>query len=115
MPRRRDYSRRTISKFKKKYGPWVYLFSHEVTEIPGYATGITTVRRKKKGDSRLIVGELVHCFTWEREDTPEPVQEEPREYFYCGATIDPPEGETYTCKKRVAHRGVPCSPDLDED
>ncbi|MET7363212.1 hypothetical protein ABZS76_32910 [Streptomyces sp. NPDC005562] len=37
-----------------------------------------------------------------------------REYFYCGATIDPDDGPTYTCNRRVAHKGQ-CSPDHDED
>lgn len=38
--------------------------------------------------------------------------DEPQEYRYCGATIDPPDGPTYTCKRRVAHTG-PCSPSRD--
>lgn len=46
--------------------------------------------------------------------SPQTAPEEPREYFFCGATIDHPGG-TFTCMKRVAHRGVPCSPDLDKD
>lgn len=37
------------------------------------------------------------------------------EYRYCGATIDRPDGSVFTCARRVAHRGTPCSPDRDED
>jgi hypothetical protein len=69
VPRRKDFSRRTVTRFKKTYGPWVYVFSHEVTEIPGFTTALTTVRRKEKKDaSPYRVGELVHCFTWQKEN-----------------------------------------------
>ena len=27
------------------------------------------------------------------------------EYFYCGATVDPESAPTYTCNRRVAHKG----------
>ncbi|MEU5239703.1 hypothetical protein ACH4UR_25420 [Streptomyces lydicus] len=38
----------------------------------------------------------------------------PREYKYCGATNAPDDEPTYTCNRRVAHKGK-CSPDHDED
>lgn len=44
---------------------------------------------------------------------PAPEPEEPREYFYCGATVDR-DGGTFTCNRRVAHKGE-CSPALDKD
>ncbi len=67
MPRPKDYERRTNTSFKKTYGKRVYSFHHVITEIPGYVSGITTVRVKSKRAPKNQVGELVHCITWEKE------------------------------------------------
>ncbi|MFI1203511.1 hypothetical protein ACH4VR_29460 [Streptomyces sp. NPDC020883] len=39
---------------------------------------------------------------------------QPREYLYCGATVDPDDSPTYTCNRRVAHKGQH-SPNRDKD
>lgn len=83
--RRRDFKRRTATNFNKKYGDWIYWFQHEVTEIPGYTSAITTVRRKRKSDSPMRVGELVHCIMWHKEDGAPAVAVETAEELSEGA------------------------------
>ncbi|WP_428957884.1 hypothetical protein [Streptomyces sp. cg35] len=58
-------------------------------------------RRWRTGDERAM---LAREFTG---DAPE--------YLSCGATIDPADGPTYTCARRVGHRPSPCSPDRDPE
>lgn len=68
MPKRKDYERKTNVHFKKTYGNRVYSFAYEKTEIPGYTSVLITVRRKKKGESKLRVGELVHMILLQDEE-----------------------------------------------
>jgi hypothetical protein len=62
---RESLERRTVTKFKKTYGTWVYVFQHEMTEFDGDVWVNIAVRRKPIGSPYGYVGRVVHQFQFE--------------------------------------------------
>ncbi|MDQ1041530.1 hypothetical protein QFZ75_008032 [Streptomyces sp. V3I8] len=83
-------------------------YALDVTARTGTATASPDLHR-----GVMLAADLARLVVFELNPAPDPA--EPREYLFCGATIDPPDGPTYTCNRRVAHRGTPCGPDMDKD